>query len=54
MEILVLGGTGAIGAHLVSLLSIEGHNLFVTTRRKMINERNVTYLVGNAHDESFI
>ena len=55
MEILVLGGTGAIGAHLVSLLSnIGGHNLFVTTRRKMLNERNVTYLVGNAHDESFM
>lgn len=54
MEVLVLGGTGAIGAHLVSLLANDGHNVFVTTRRTIQNEHNITYLIGNAHDESFM
>lgn len=52
MEILVLGGTGAMGVPLVELLSKENH-VIVTTRSERKNKPNVTYLTGNAKDHVF-
>jgi len=32
MKILVLGGTGAMGVHLVQILADAGHDVYVTTK----------------------
>lgn len=54
MDILVLGGTGAMGIPLVRLLSQKDNvNLYVTTRSKKENVNNVTYIQGNAKDKGF-
>lgn len=53
MEILVLGGTGAMGVPLVKLLSQRGQTVYVTTRSQRQNTENVTYICGNAKDEVF-
>lgn len=53
MDILVLGGTGAIGVPLVELLS-KRNKLFVTTRSKKENKRNIKYLQGNAKEDDFL
>ena len=52
-NILVLGGTGAMGKPLVDLLSKE-HKVFVTTRSAKDSKNNVEYLVGNALDNIFL
>lgn len=52
MDILVLGGTGAMGVPLVQLLS-KNNNVFVTTRSKKENKGNVTYICGNAKEDGF-
>lgn len=54
MNVLIFGGTGAMGTHLVSILSARGTKCFVTTRRHLENKENVEYVVGNAHDINFI
>lgn len=54
MNILILGGTGAIGSHLVCLLASQGHRVYVTSRREHMDIFNVSYLHGNAHDNVFI
>ena len=55
MKILVLGGTGAIGSHLVELLKGSPDNsIIVTSRSKRKDAENVRYICGNAHDEVFI
>ena len=52
MEILFLGGTGAMGVPLVNLLA-KDHKLFVTTRSQKENKGNITYIQGNAKDREF-
>ena len=54
MKILILGGTGAMGIHLVKLLSDDGHSVFVTTRRNRKDEGLIKYITGNAHDNEFL
>ena len=56
MNILILGGTGAMGSHLVSLLAgvSGGSKVYCTSRREHIDSNGVTYLKGNAHDLDFI
>lgn len=55
MDILILGGTGAMGVPLVELLSCNKENhLYVTSRNKIQSYNNVTYLLGNAKSLSFI
>ncbi|WP_165157864.1 NAD-dependent epimerase/dehydratase family protein [Parabacteroides sp. ZJ-118] len=54
MRILLLGGTGAMGIHLAMLLSKQGKDVFVTTRKDRMNKAGIIYLKGNAHDPSFI
>lgn len=55
MNILLLGGTGAMGTPLVDILSADAQNtVFVTTRSKKENRKNVTYYQGNARDDAFL
>lgn len=53
MEVLVLGGTGAMGVPLVKLLSKRGDAVYVTTRSQKQNAENITYVCGNAKDSEF-
>lgn len=53
MNVLLLGGTGAMGWHLVKLLE-EDNKIFVTSRKPRQSSKNVTFLLGNAHDLRFI
>lgn len=53
--ILLLGGTGAMGKHLVSLLDLNPDTqVYVTSRSHHKNTGNVTYIKGNALDDDFI
>lgn len=55
MKILILGGTGAMGAYLAPMLACDENEVFVTTRSERKSEnRNIRYLQGNAHDVSFL
>ncbi len=54
MKILILGGTGAMGTHLVELLGKEGHEICVTTRTKRESLGNIHYIHGNARDANFL
>ena len=53
MEILILGGTGAMGVPLVKLLA-KDNKLFVTTRSQKENKGNITYIQGNAKDREYL
>lgn len=53
--ILILGGTGAMGGHLVQILSEQiDVDCYVTSRSKHEDYGNIYYLHGNAHDEMFL
>lgn len=54
MKILVLGGTGAIGVPLVDILIENGHEVYVTSRRKKFSSNQLSYIQGNAHDIKFL
>jgi len=54
MKILLLAGTGPMGTHLISLLSKQGHDVFVTSRSQHENSDRVKYLQGNARDKEFL
>ena len=43
-----------MGVHLAMLLSKQGNDVFVTTRKDRMNNAGITYLRGNAHDPVFI
>lgn len=53
-NILVLGGTGAMGKPLVSILEKKGYGVFVTSRYQRKESDSVKYIVGNAMDDSFL
>ena len=42
MRLLLLGGTGAMGVHLAMLLSKQGNDVFVTTRKDRMNNAGIT------------
>lgn len=52
MKILILGGTGAMGKHLVELLQNE--EIYVTSRKKHKSTNTTTYLQGDAHNLYFL
>ncbi len=52
--VLVLGGTGAMGISLVSILAEKGFMVYVTSRREHENSKNIVYLRGNAKDSDFL
>ncbi len=54
MKILVLGGTGAMGSHLVGLLSKTDAEVVVTSRSSHSGRGNISYLCGNAHNRDFM
>jgi nucleoside-diphosphate-sugar epimerase len=54
MRVLVLGGTGAMGAHLVGLLAEKGIQTFVTSRGHKNSCGNISYLQGNAQSMDFL
>lgn len=55
LKILILGGTGAMGTSLVSILLKKNNDLFITSRKKRISqENNIKYIQGNAHDKNFL
>lgn len=54
MRVLVLGGTGAMGRHLVPLLVNRNVETFVTSRKKRIAENSVNYIQGDAHNLIFL
>lgn len=55
MKILVLGGTGAMGVHLVELLLKNKDNqVVVSSRRKLVGKDNLSYVQGDAHKSDFL
>ena len=55
MKILLLGGTGAIGNHLVGLLLNDGHHVCVTTRSPKLNDiENLEFIQGDAKNMFFL
>ena len=54
MKILLLGGTGAMGAHLKEILAERGDEVFVTSRRTRQDAPPIHYVQGNAHDMAFL
>lgn len=54
MKVLILGGTGAMGSHLVKLLSESGFEIAVTSRKPRDSSKNVRYIQGNAQDIDFL
>ena len=53
-KILVLGGTGAMGMHLVRILAGNGNHVSATSRSAHKSEGNITWLKGNAKDDVFL
>lgn len=53
-KILVLGGTGAMGKHLVQLLANRGHRVSVSTRKHRQSQENIEFIKGNAKDPHFL
>ena len=41
MKVLVLGGTGAMGTHLVSILAEAGMKVDVTSRQELADRTNI-------------
>ena len=54
MKVLLLGGTGAMGSYLGQILSDKGIDTYITTRRQRTNKKHISYIVGNAHESSFL
>ena len=54
MNVLIFGGTGAMGSHLVSYLGKKGTKCAVTTRQHLENKENIIYVMGDAHNIDFI
>lgn len=54
MKALILGGTGAIGKHLVDILANNNIECSVTSRKNRQNKENILYIKGNALDDSFL
>lgn len=55
MQVLALGGTGAMGTHVCKLLADEGCFVVCTTRQHRHPENpNIQYACGNARDQSFL
>lgn len=55
MNILVLGGTGAMGTYLINFLSENNDvKVTVTSRKERNNYGNINYIIGNARDKAFM
>lgn len=54
MDILILGGTGAIGNDLAKKLEGTNNRVYITSRTKRTQHKNIEYIEGNAHDIVFL
>lgn len=54
MRVLLLGGTGAMGVSLKSILAERGDEVYITSRSSHKAEENIHYLQGDAHDNRFL
>ena len=54
MDILLLGGTGAIGSHLSSILADRGYTIVVTSRIRDGKNGTIEYRKGNAKEIDFL
>lgn len=54
MKILVLGGTGAMGVPLVESLAKRGDEVYVTSRSKRENKKNIIFVEGDAHNMALL
>ncbi|EIZ1365063.1 NAD-dependent epimerase/dehydratase family protein [Vibrio parahaemolyticus] len=55
MKVLLLGGTGAMGVYLESLLSDHGFQVTITSRSERSSKKsNVSYIQGNALEVEFL
>ncbi len=55
MDILVLGGTGAMGTHLINYLSRDKDiKVTVTSRQQRKSYENISFIIGNAREKAFI
>lgn len=54
MRILILGGTGAMGNHLVELFRDTDNEIVITTRANRRSSHNIKYITGNAKDDEFL
>ncbi|MDQ0511447.1 NAD-dependent epimerase/dehydratase family protein [Ancylobacter amanitiformis] len=54
MRVLILGGTGAMGNHLVKLLDDRGFDIAVTSRSREGSKGRVRYIRGDAQDPAFV
>ena len=54
MRVLVLGGTGAIGSHIVHELANGGCEVVVTSRTHRESRASVSYRQGNARELQFV
>lgn len=54
MRVLLLGGTGAMGISLIEILSRNGYDVYVTSRKERESKKNITYIKGDAHDLVFM
>lgn len=52
-KVLLLGGTGAMGAHLAKVLAQQGNQVDVTTRSER-SDKDIHYIRGNAHEKGFV
>ncbi len=54
-KVLLLGGTGTIGQYITEICKNDGDvEVFVTSRNNHIQEGNIHYIKGNAHDDLFL
>ncbi len=54
MKVLILGGTGVMGAALVQILIKGNNDIYVTSRKEYSDSDNVHYLLGNAQNIEFL
>ncbi len=52
-KVLLLGGTGALGAHLAEILAEQGCQVYVTSRSEHDDVPGICYLKGDAQDIGF-
>lgn len=53
VKILVLGGTGAMGIHLINLLAMDDISVYVTSRQEKEDKGSIHFIKGDAHDKGF-
>ena len=51
---LVLGGSGAMGVHLVELLAKQDYDVYVNSRKKRCSKENIRFIQGNALELEFL